>query len=122
MAQNPNPSQQPGTNRGIVNRKPIDQTPAMQPSNNEGLLEFRETYSIEGFKQKVGAQKIKVMRNPATDLLFFSCGPTTGAVSQRSTLTEIQTDPVISLVEPKDGGESFYLLHKNGGLESELEL
>ena len=99
---------------------PINNAPA--PQEGEGLLKFHETMSVDGFKAKHGATKLKVLRNPSTQLLFFSCGDVTGAVSQRQDLDDIIKDPVISLVEPQEGGEQFYLLHKDGGLEAEAEL
>ena len=89
---------------------------------SENQLEFGESMSVEAFKKMHGASKLKVMTNPQTGKLFFSCGGVTGAVSTRATLEELSENPIISEVKAPDDDEPFFLLHVDGGLDADLEL
>ena len=101
------------------NRNISSAAPAAMTENN---LQFGESMSVAAFKQMQGSEQLRVMTNPATNKLFFSCGGTTGAVSMQKTLEEIKENPIISEVTSKDTGESFYLLHVDGGLDADLIL
>lgn len=75
-----------------------------------GKLNFIETLTIEQFKARTLVSEVKVLHNKATDKLFFSYGAKTGAVSAKG----IPTKPMVSYVQPEDGGEPFWLLHNEG--------
>lgn len=73
-------------------------------------LKFHESLTVEQFKNRMNVSTIKVKRNPKTGLLFMTYGAAVGAVSSSG----IPTNPMISLVEPEEGGDQFWLLHKEG--------
>lgn len=83
-------------------------------------LKFVETLTVEEFKDLMNVKKISIVRNPNTQKLFMSFGTKTGAVSQAASLQEIAQDPVVSRVVAD--GEEFWMLHKNGSKNTELEL
>lgn len=73
----------------------------------DNSLTFIKTFTIEQFKANVNVEKLQVKKNPHTDKLFFTFGPSdTGAVGGN----KIPERPVVSLVKG-DSGEEFYMLH-----------
>ena len=73
-------------------------------------LKFHESLTVEQFKSRMNVSTIKVKKNPHTGKLFMSYGASVGAVSSSG----VPTNPMISLVEPEEGGEQFWLLHNEG--------
>lgn len=73
-------------------------------------LKFHESLTVEQFKNRMNVGTIKVKKNPKTGLLFMTYGAAVGAVSSSG----IPTNPMISLVEPEEGGNQFWLLHNEG--------
>lgn len=74
---------------------------------SDNNLRFIESLTVEQFKNRMSVDTIKVKKNPHTGKLFMAYGASVGAVSAKG----IPTNPMISLVEPKDGGDQFWLLH-----------
>lgn len=72
-------------------------------------LTFKETLTVEQFKQETLVSNLKIKRNPKTNKLFFTYGGKTGAVASAG----IPENPMVSLVETPEG-ESFWLLHNEG--------
>ena len=73
-------------------------------------LKFHESLPVEQFKHRTNVSTIKVKKNPKTGLLFMTYGAAVGAVSSKG----VPTNPMISLVEPEEGGDQFWLLHNEG--------
>ena len=73
-------------------------------------LKFHESLTVEQFKSRMNVNTIKVKKNPKTGLLFMTYGAAVGAVSSKG----VPTNPMISLVEPEEGGDKFWLLHNEG--------
>lgn len=73
-------------------------------------LKFHESLTVEQFKSRMNVSTIKVKKNPKTGLLFMTYGAAVGAVSSKG----VPTNPMISLVEPEEGGDKFWLLHNEG--------
>lgn len=59
-------------------------------------LNFIETYTVEQFKDESKVSRVDVLRNDATNKLFFSYGKKTGAVASKG----IPEHPMFSLVHP----------------------
>ena len=80
----------------------------------ERNLEFKETLTVEQFKDQMHVSRIDVKRNPQTNKLFFTYGAKTGAVAVKG----IPQHPMISFVkgEPTENNPSgeFWLLHEEG--------
>ena len=81
----------------------------------EQNLSFLSTSTIEEFKADHMGLPIRVLRNPHTSKLFFTCGKITGAVSSKG----IPQKPLISLVETPEGTQ-FHLLHEEGSGGAEV--
>lgn len=73
-------------------------------------LKFHESLTVEQFKNRMNVSTIKVKKNPKTGLLFMTYGAAVGAVSSSG----VPTNPMISLVEPEEGGDQFWILHNEG--------
>jgi len=78
--------------------------------NIHTMLSFVTTMSLDEFKELKRATALEVRKNSRTGKYYFVCGDVHGAVSPKY-ISSQESDPVVSLVEPDDGGESFYLLH-----------
>jgi hypothetical protein len=68
-------------------------------------LKFIETLTVSEFKAKNNNDSIKIVQNPHTAKLFFTCGGVSGAVSSNG----YKERPVISKVS--NGKDEFYVLH-----------
>ena len=74
------------------------------------MLTFISTMSLSDFKAMKKATALEMRHNSETGKDSFVCGDTDGAVSQY--YVESGDNPsMISLVEDRDTGESFFLLH-----------
>lgn len=80
----------------------------------ERNLEFKETLTVEQFKDVMKVSRIDVRQNPTTGKLFITYGNKTGAVASKG----IPENPMLSLVkgEPTEQNPSgeFWLLHEEG--------
>ena len=80
----------------------------------ERNLEFKETLTVEQFKEAMHVSRIDVKQNPKTNRLFFSYGAKVGAVATNG----IPKHPMLSFVkgEPTEKNPSgeFWLLHAEG--------
>ena len=77
-------------------------------------LIFKETLTVEQFKQKMNVSRIDVKKNPKNGNVFFSYGAQVGAVSAKG----IPSKPMISRVKgdptPDNLSGEFWLLHEEG--------
>ena len=71
-------------------------------------LTFGVSKSLSAFKAENGGESIKVIRNPKTGKIFFSCGDKKGAVAQKTIAQDFKGD--LRVVEASDGNEHFLLL------------
>ena len=76
----------------------------MTTPNN--TLKFGTQYSVNEFKANHSGDSIKLVKNPHTNKVFFTCGSTSGKVSL---VWNNAKKTVIS--EVNDGTESFLMLH-----------
>ena len=79
-------------------------------------LKFIKSWTIANFKKSLNVETIEIKKNPKTNSLFMTWGPSredTGAVTSKidGDLSKL-VKPVISQVEGKDG--LFYILHNEG--------
>ena len=74
----------------------------------EKNLVFKETLTVEQFKDTMKVSHLDVKKNPKTGKLFFTYGAKTGAVA----LKGIPQHPMLSLVTGSEG--PFWLLHEEG--------
>ena len=80
----------------------------------ERKLEFKETLTVEQFKDTMKVSRIDVRQNPKTNKRFFSYGTKTGAVAAKG----IPQKPMFSHVKgeptPENPSGAFWLLHEEG--------
>jgi hypothetical protein len=69
-------------------------------------LKFASQHTIAEIKSLGKADKLEIIKNPNTGLLFFVAGSVRGAVSTKG----YQPNPVVSLCTI-EGGDSMYILH-----------
>ena len=84
----------------------------------DSTLQFRETYSIDRFKSMNNVKELRIIKNPHTSKLFFTC-PDDSTISGKVGKEGWQDDPVISLCVDTSTGETFHMLHKKGSDSSE---
>ena len=81
---------------------------------SEKNLIFKDTLTVEQFKDKFKVSRVDVKKNPETGKLFFTFGAKTGAVASKG----VPTHPMFSLVKggptPKNPTGEFWLLHEEG--------
>ena len=70
--------------------------------------------SVDEFKQKMGVEKIEILKNPKTGKNFFSYGFETGTVSDKFESNGRLNVPVISEVCSAETGDRFFMLHEKG--------
>ena len=70
-------------------------------------LTFGASISLAAFKAAQG-EKVKIIKNPKTGKVFFSCGGKTGAVAQKTIDSGFRGD--LRIVSASDGQEEFLLL------------
>ena len=70
-------------------------------------LTFGVSRSLSAFKAENGSS-MRIIRNPRTGKVFFSCGNKTGAVAAKTVAANFEGD--LRVVECNDGQESFLLL------------
>ena len=71
-------------------------------------LTFGVSKSLSAFKAENGGEAMKIVRNPKTGKVFFSCGNKTGAVAAKTMNNNFNGD--LRVVEVTDGNEQFLLL------------
>ena len=80
----------------------------------ERNLEFKETLTVEQFKEAMHVSRIDVRQNPKTNTRFFTYGAKVGAVSSNG----IPKHPMFSFVKgeatEKNPSGEFWLLHEEG--------
>lgn len=82
-------------------------------------LVFNSSVTVTAFKAQQQAEKLRVVKNPETNKLFFICGGVTGAVGEITGLSA--EDLLVSEVTSEGTGDTFFMLHKAGTLESVSE-
>ena len=70
-------------------------------------LTFGMSKSLSAFKAENG-ESMKIIRNPKTGKVFFSCGDKKGAVAAKTYSNNFEGD--LRVVEASDGNEHFLLL------------
>ena len=70
-------------------------------------LTFGASISLAAFKAAQG-ENVKIIKNPKTGKVFFSCGGETGAVAQKTIDNGFKGD--LRVVKASDGQEEFLLL------------
>lgn len=89
------------------------------------MYDFKETYSVEEFKEKMNATTLKIMPSPKkAGKFFFSWGPRRadcGYVADSIREQQDLVNPVISLMV-NENGEGFYMLHNQGVAETVFTL
>ena len=70
-------------------------------------LTFGASISLAAFKAAQG-ENVKIIKNPKTGKVFFSCGGKTGAVAQKTIDSGFRGD--LRIVSASDGQEEFLLL------------
>lgn len=77
-------------------------------------LIFKDTLTVEQFKDQFKVSRVDVKKNPKTGRLFFTFGAKTGAVAAKG----IPAHPMFSLVKgdstPQNPTGEFWLLHEEG--------
>ena len=80
----------------------------------ERNLEFKETLTVEQFKEAMHVSRIDVKQNPKTNTRFFTYGTKVGAVASKG----IPEHPMLSFVKgaatEKNPSGEFWLLHEEG--------
>ena len=71
-------------------------------------LTFGRSTSLSAFKAENGGEAMKIVRNPKTGKIFFSCGDKKGAVAAKTAANGFKGD--LRVCEVTDGRESFLLL------------
>ena len=71
-------------------------------------LTFGVSRSLSAFKAENGGEAMKIVRNPKTGKVFFSCGNKTGAVAAKVITNNFKGD--LRVVEASDGQNQFLLL------------
>ena len=70
-------------------------------------LTFGRSTSLSAFKAENG-DSVKIVRNPKTGKVFFSCGDKKGAVAAKTVANNFKGD--LRVVEATDGNEHFLVL------------
>ena len=70
-------------------------------------LTFGASISLAAFKAAQG-ENVKIIKNPKTGKVFFSCGGKTGAVAAKTVANNFKGD--LRVVDATDGQEHFLLL------------
>lgn len=77
-------------------------------------LIFKDTLTVEQFKDQFKVSRVDVKKNPKTGRLFFTFGAKTGAVASKG----IPVHPIFSFVKgdptPQNPTGEFWLLHEEG--------
>ena len=77
-------------------------------------LIFKDTLTVEQFKDHFKVSRVDVKKNPKTGRLFFTFGAKTGAVAAKG----IPAHPMFSFVKgdptPQNPKGEFWLLHEEG--------
>lgn len=77
-------------------------------------LIFKDTLTVEQFKDQFKVSRVDVKKNPKTGRLFFTFGAKTGAVAAKG----IPAHPMFSFVKgdptPQSPTGEFWLLHEEG--------